>query len=53
MREEVAGFLRAAARMRKSGTGMFRLDTSALDAGAVVNRLEEWMARNPAPPASS
>ena len=24
-REEVAGFLRAAARMRKSGTGMFRL----------------------------
>jgi hypothetical protein len=40
-REEVAGFLRAAARMRKSGTGTFRLDTSALDAEAVVNRLEE------------
>ena len=42
--EEVAGFLRAAARMRESGAGMFRLDTSALDAGAVVSRLEEWMA---------
>ena len=41
--EEVAGFLRAAARMRESGGGMFRLDTSALDPGAVVNRLEEWM----------
>jgi hypothetical protein len=41
--EEVAGFLRAAARMRESGAGMFRLDTSALDPGAVVNRLEEWM----------
>jgi hypothetical protein len=42
--EEVAGFLRAAARMRESGAGMFCLDTSALDAGAVVSRLEEWMA---------
>lgn len=42
--EEVAGFLLAAARMREPG-GMFRLDTSTLDPRAVVNRLEEWMAR--------
>jgi hypothetical protein len=41
--EEVVGFLRAAARMRESGAGMFRLDTSVLDPGAVVDRLEKWM----------
>jgi hypothetical protein len=41
---EVAGFLRAASRMRESGEGMFCLDTSTLDAGAVVSSLEEWMA---------
>jgi len=41
---EVAGFLRAAARMRESGDGVFCLDTSMLDAGAVVSSLEEWMA---------
>lgn len=48
--EEVAGFLRAAARMRESGAGMFRLDTSALDAGAVASRLEDWMAHAKRPP---
>jgi hypothetical protein len=41
---EVAGFIRAAARMRESDTGLFQLDTSALDAEAVASRLEAWMA---------
>ena len=44
--DEVAGFLRAAARMRESGVGMFLLDASTLDVGTVVTRLEEWMARH-------
>ena len=40
---EVAGFLLAASRMRESGEGVFRLDTSTLDPGAVVSGLEDWM----------
>lgn len=50
--EEVAGFLRAAARMRESGADMFRLDTTTLDAGTVVTRLDEWIAWHSTPPAS-
>ncbi|MGA8455569.1 MAG: hypothetical protein WB800_09205 [Streptosporangiaceae bacterium] len=41
---EVAGFLGAAARMRQSATGLFRLDTSTLNAAAVASTLENWMA---------
>lgn len=42
--QEVAGYLRAAARMRESAGGMFRLDTSGLDPEEVAARLEDWMA---------
>lgn len=42
--EEAAGYLRAAARMRETAAGMFRLDTSGLDPEAVATRLDGWMA---------
>jgi cytidylate kinase len=42
--EEVAGYIRAAARMRDTAAGMFRLDTSRLTPDAVATRLENWMA---------
>jgi len=40
---ELAGFIRTAARMREPENGLFRLDTSVLDAAAVASRLEDWM----------
>jgi hypothetical protein len=42
--EEVAGYIRAATRMRDTAAGMFRLDTSRLTPDAVATRLENWMA---------
>jgi uridine kinase len=42
--EEVAAYLRAAARMREAAAGTYRLDTCGLDPDAVATRLEDWMA---------
>jgi hypothetical protein len=42
-REELTGFLEAAAEMRKAAGGYFRLDTSRLTVAAVADHLEEWM----------
>jgi hypothetical protein len=42
--EETIGYLRAAARMRETAAGMFRLDTSRLNPEAVATSLEDWMA---------
>lgn len=41
---EVAGFLKAAARMREASGSMFRLDSSTLSAKEVASKLEDWMA---------
>lgn len=42
-RDEVTGFLDAAAQMRRAAEGYFRLDSSGLNVAAVADRLEQWM----------
>jgi len=41
--EEIAGFLQAAAEMRKAAGVYFGLDTSRLSVAAVADRVEAWM----------